>query len=180
MNKAAPSVPSISSSSSSSSSDYLSPLPAKRRAIAPGDVGLVFQHPEAQLFASTVFDDVAFGPRNLKMAKTHAQAEDLVREACAWVGLDFDRFAGRSPFTLSGGEARRTAIAGVLAMRPRFLLLDEPTAGLDAAGYRFVGRLVAQLLGEGVGIVIASHDVGFFSPLADACMVLDEGTATWR
>ena len=111
-------------------------------ALARGRVGLVFQRPEAQLFAETVVDDVAFGPRNL--GASLADSRVAARAALRAVGLDPAVFGQRSPFTLSGGEARRVAVAGVLAMRPAYLLLDEPTAGLDAhgiSGRTFVGGM---------------------------------------
>ena len=144
--------------------------------IVPGTVGLVFQNPESQLFAASVFDDIAFGPRNIGLAKTKEDAERIVREACAMVGLEYERFAQRSPFTLSGGEARRCALAGILAMSPQFLLLDEPTAGLDAQGHRFVAELICSLAGRGIGIVVVSHEVEFFAPLADCVVELSAGS----
>lgn len=92
-------------------------------------VGMVFQYPEYQLFADTVEKDVAFGPKNMKLPKEEIDAR--VRKAMDVVGLDYDQFASRSPFDLSGGEKRRAAIAGVIAMQPEILVLDEPVAGLD-------------------------------------------------
>jgi energy-coupling factor transport system ATP-binding protein len=129
--------------------------------------GLVFQQPESQLFAATVAEDILFGPRNLGLA-----TEGVVAYALSAVGLDPACFADRSPFTLSGGEMRRVAIATVLAMRPRFLLLDEPTAGLDARGRVFVHLLITQLCAEGTGIVVVSHDVEEFVPYAQAHFTL--------
>ena len=147
----------------------------KTSKIEPGTVGMVFQHPESQLFAHTVFDDIAFGPRNIGLVSTHDEAVRVVQEACALVGLDYERFSQRSPFTLSGGEARRVALAGILAMSPRFMLLDEPTAGLDAQGYRFVASLINSLADRGVGVVIVSHDVEFFASLASTVIELSGG-----
>ena len=92
-------------------------------------IGLVFQYPEYQLFEETVAKDVAFGPRNLGLGEE--EIEERVREAIELVGLDYEKFKDRSPFELSGGQKRRVAIAGVIAMRPEVLILDEPTAGLD-------------------------------------------------
>lgn len=92
-------------------------------------VGLVFQYPENQLFANTVYDDVAFGPRNMGLGAE--EVDRRVREGLALVGLSFDELAERSPFDLSGGQQRRVAFAGVLAMEPEVLVLDEPVAGLD-------------------------------------------------
>jgi len=143
--------------------------------IESGVVGMAFQHPESQLFAQTVFDDIAFGPRNIGIASSTEEATSIVKEVCEMVGLDYEAFAQRSPFTLSGGEARRCALAGILAMRPRFLLLDEPTAGLDAQGYYFVAELIQSLTAQDIGVVVVSHDLEFFSPLADAIIKLDKG-----
>lgn len=95
-------------------------------------VGLVFQYPEHQLFEETVYQDIAFGPRNLGLSAEEIDVR--VKEAMALVGLDFDSLKDRSPFELSGGQRRRVAIAGVIAMKPKILILDEPTAGLDPRG----------------------------------------------
>jgi energy-coupling factor transport system ATP-binding protein len=143
---------------------------------ARGAVGLVFQDPESQLFAETLLDDVAFGPRNLGMAGE--AAIDAAREALARVGLPAEEFAERSPFTLSGGEARRAAIAGVIAMRPRYLLLDEPTAGLDARGRRAVHGIVAAER-ERCGVVVVSHSAGEFLGEADRVLMLAGGRAAF-
>jgi len=137
-----------------------------------GGVGIVFQSPETQLFAETVLDDVAYGPRNQGLAPDAARHRAV--EALHSVGLDPDAFGPRSPFALSGGEARRAAIAGVLAMRPRYLLLDEPTAGLDASGRADV-RAVLSHLRDRSGVVIVTHDAEEFLPLADTALVLSEG-----
>ena len=133
-------------------------------------IGLVFQDPETQLFADTVLEDVSFGPRNL-------DSEDPVgdaRKAIERVGLDPDSFADRSPFTLSGGEARRVAIAGVLAMDPAYLLMDEPTAGLDAAGRDSVLDAVRSAR-EHAGIVVVTHDAEELLADADHVVILVEG-----
>lgn len=134
-------------------------------------VGLVFQNPESQLFAATVAEDILFGPKNLGLT-----TEGIVASTLQAVGLDHQAFADRSPFTLSGGETRRVAIATVLAMQPRFLLLDEPTAGLDARGRAFVHAIIATLLAEGVGVVVVSHDVDEFEPFVDTHLELAEPT----
>lgn len=137
----------------------------------PGEVGLVFQHPEGQLFAQTVEEDILFGPKNLGLLdKTAASSpnasETLVNNMLKAVGLEPARFAKRSPYSLSGGEARRVAIATTLALQTRFLLLDEPTAGLDARGKVFIYELLQQLLAAGSGIILATHDPSFFADLA--------------
>lgn len=107
------------------------------------EVGMVFQYPEYQLFADTVEKDVAFGPKNMKLEKD--EIDRRVRRAIEVVGLDYDAFAHRSPFDLSGGEKRRVAIAGVIAMEPKILVLDEPVAGLDPQGREEILALVKKL-----------------------------------
>lgn len=107
------------------------------------EVGMVFQYPEYQLFADTVEKDVAFGPKNMKLEKD--EIDRRVRRAIEVVGLDYDTFAHRSPFDLSGGEKRRVAIAGVIAMEPKILVLDEPVAGLDPQGREEILALVKKL-----------------------------------
>ncbi len=139
---------------------------------ARGRVGLVFQNPESQLFAETVLSDVGFGPRN--MGASDEDADRRAREALELVGLDPERFGPRSPFGLSGGEARRVAIAGVLAMRPEYLLLDEPTAGLDARGRDAVLAALGGIRST-VGVVVVSHDAEEFLGEADSVLVLSQG-----
>lgn len=146
-------------------------------ASARGAVGLCFQNAESQLFAETLAEDAAFGPRNL--GATPAAARAAAHDALAAVGLDPDAYGPRSPFTLSGGEARRAALAGVLAMRPRYLLLDEPTAGLDARGRRLVREAVRHAR-KGAGVALVTHDPGEFLGEADRVLVLDAGcTRFW-
>lgn len=142
------------------------------RSSARGAVGLVFQDAESQLFAETIAADVAFGPRNLGASAQAAAARS--REALASVGLDPDVYGGRSPFTLSGGEARRAAIAGVIAMTPRYLLLDEPTAGLDARGRAAVHEVVGGVRAN-AGVVVVSHSAEEFLGEADRVLVLGAG-----
>lgn len=134
----------------------LSAAPAARRDFRRL-VGLVHQAPEGQLFARTVDEDVAFGPRNLGLSDS--EVEVRVAWALDAVGLDRAVVGGRSPFSLSGGERRRVAIAGALALRPRYLLLDEPTAGLDPAARDRLLALVGRLAKEGMGVALVSHDV---------------------
>lgn len=143
---------------------------------AEGGVGLVFQAPETQLFAETVLDDVAFGPLNLGLAREEAYGR--ARESLVDVGLDPIEYAQRSPFALSGGEARRVALAGVLAMRPAYLLLDEPTAGLDASGRASV-LAVLERVAPFTGIAIVTHDAEEFLTGADDVLVLDGGAAAF-
>ncbi len=137
-------------------------------------VGLLFQFPEQQLFDETVALDVGFGPRNLGL--DGEQVRERVEEALELVGLPFARFAGRSPFSLSGGERRRAALAGVLAMRPRCLVLDEPTAGLDPRSAADLLNLLARLRREqGLSLVVISHRMEDLACLVDRLVVLAQG-----
>lgn len=141
---------------------------------ARASVGLVFQYPEHQLFASTVYDDVAFGPRN--MGEPEDKIPSIVREALELVDMDFDAVAQASPFELSGGQQRRVAFAGVLAMHPRTLILDEPAAGLDPEGRRELLALVNRLHADlGSTIVMISHDMDSLAALCDRILVLNTG-----
>ena len=142
------------------------------RATARGAVGLVFQDAESQLFAETLAADVAFGPRNLGVSADLVGSR--VDDALAMVGLPPSEYAERSPFTLSGGEARRAAIAGVLAMRPRYLLLDEPTSGLDARGRRAIRAAIAAARRDS-GVVVVSHSAEEFLGQADRVLLLAGG-----
>lgn len=135
-------------------------------------VGIAFQRPESQFFATSVEEDVSFGPRN--HGATKASAAEATTRALTEVGLDPAAFGERSPFTLSGGEARRAALAGVLAMRPRYLLLDEPSAGLDARGRAAVRDAVAGARAT-AGVVVVTHDPEEFLEQADSVLVLAEG-----
>ena len=146
----------------------------KQRMQARSRVGLVFQYPEYQLFEETVFKDVAFGPRNLGVSEQEIPTR--VEEALLLVGLAPDIFAEKSPFDLSGGEKRRAALAGIIAMRPRYLLLDEPMAGLDPRGRRSVIDLLQNLREKtGCAIVMVSHSMDDVSRYADRIAVLRKG-----
>ena len=136
-------------------------------------VGLVFQFPEYQLFEETVWEDVAYGPRNLGLTDDVVAAR--VDEALRAVGLDPGRFGTRSPFTLSGGEMRRTALAGVLAMHPQVLVLDEPTAALDPRGKGELLERIETLHRQGLTIVLVMHSMDEVARLADRIVVLHEG-----
>jgi energy-coupling factor transport system ATP-binding protein len=136
-------------------------------------VGLIFQFPEAQLFEETVYDDVAFGPRNLGISED--EVKDRVGRALEQVRIDPDVFASRVPFTLSGGEKRRVAIAGILAMHPRFLVLDEPTAGLDAEGIHQIEDILLRFQETGGTTILVSHDMDLVARLAERVVVLDCG-----
>jgi energy-coupling factor transport system ATP-binding protein len=137
-------------------------------------VGMLFQFPEMQLFEKTLFDDVAFGPRRLKLLS--AEIEVRVNTALESVGLAPDHYAKRSPFELSGGQRRRAALAGVLAMQPTVLILDEPTVGLDAeARTEFYTYLREASLERGITIILVSHDMAEVAALADNLLVLHQG-----
>jgi energy-coupling factor transport system ATP-binding protein len=137
-------------------------------------VGMLFQFAESQLFAGTVFEDVAFGPRRQRLDR--ATVRHRVHGALALVGLPPREFGKRSPFGLSGGQMRRVALAGVLAMQPRILILDEPTTGLDAdARAEFYAYLEAARKERGVTVVLVSHDMAEVAALADHVYVLSDG-----
>ena len=137
-------------------------------------VGMVFQYPEYQLFAETVLADVKFGLKNEKLAPDEENRRAAA--ALASVGLDPEKFAGKSPFDLSGGEKRRAALAGVLVMRPRFLILDEPMAGLDPAGRKeILGVLEALRKDTGCAIIMISHSMDDIARFATRILVMDKG-----
>ena len=136
------------------------------------EVGLVFQYPEYQLFEETVEKDVGFGPRNLGLDEETVKAR--VREAIAQVGLGED-ILEKSPFELSGGQKRRVAIAGVLAMKPGTLVLDEPVAGLDPAGREELLSLIQGIHKGGVTIVMVTHSMDDAARFCDRLIVLDHG-----
>lgn len=136
-------------------------------------VGMLFQFPEAQLFERTVYADVAFGPRRLRL--TRREVRTRVREALDLVGMPAEEYARRSPFELSGGQRRRVALAGVLAMRPAILVLDEPGVGLDAEGRAEFVEQIEALRGRGITIVLVSHDMAEVAALADRLFVLHQG-----
>jgi len=137
-------------------------------------VGLVFQYPEHQLFEETVFDDVAYGPRNLGLATPEIQ--DRVHDALRLVGVDPDAFGRRSPFSLSGGEMRRVAIAGVLAMQPEVLVLDEPAAGLDPQGKQeILGQIRTLHRERGLTVILITHSMDEAAQLVDRIVVMNSG-----
>lgn len=136
-------------------------------------VGLVFQFPEIQLFEETVFDDIAFGPRNLGFSSD--QVEERVKQAMQTVGLGFEQFGKRSPFHLSGGEKRRAAIAGVLAIEPQILILDEPTVGLDRVGTDLIEKVIIQYHHQGKMVILVSHDIDLVARLAPRIIIMEAG-----
>ena len=136
-------------------------------------VGLVFQYPEYQLFEETVFADIAFGPKNMGLKKE--EIEERVREAAGFVGVDESLFEA-SPLELSGGQKRRIAIAGVIAMRPGVLILDEPTAGLDPRGCRQIMDNICRYQKEsGATVIVVSHNMDDAARLAQRLIVFDHG-----
>ena len=137
-------------------------------------IGLVFQYPEYQLFEETVAKDIAFGPKNQGLSKE--EIDERVRYAMECVHLDYDRYSERSPFELSGGQMRRVAIAGVLAMKPSVLILDEPTAGLDPRGRDRILTMLEELHArENVTIIMVSHSMDDMARLATRLVVIAEG-----
>ena len=137
-------------------------------------VGLVFQYPEYQLFEETVYKDIAFGPENIGCTKD--EVDERVKWACDLVGLDFEYIKDKSPFELSGGQKRRVAIAGVLAMKPDCLVLDEPTAGLDPRGRdEILGEIRGLYEKHNMTIVLVSHSMEDVARLVDRIIVMDSG-----
>ena len=137
-------------------------------------VGVVFQYPEYQLFEETVYKDIAFGPNNLGLDE--AEIEKRVKESMNIVGLDFNNFKDRSPFELSGGQKRRVAIAGIIAMKPKVLILDEPTAGLDPRGKEDILNQI-KILHEkyNITIIISSHSMEDMAKLTEKIIVMYDG-----
>ncbi len=137
-------------------------------------VGLVFQYPEHQLFEETVFSDVAFGPKNLGLEP--GEVERRVKKALEMVRLDYETIKDRSPFALSGGQMRRVAIAGVLAMEPQILILDEPTAGLDPTGRDEILEEIAKMHSTlGITVILVSHNMEDVARYANRVVVMDQG-----
>ena len=138
-----------------------------------GKVGIVFQYPEHQLFEETVFTDVCFGPKNLGLSQEEIESRAI--EALKLVGMEESVYA-QSPFELSGGQKRRVAIAGVLSMKPKFLILDEPTAGLDPAGRKDILGLVSDLCkSQKMTIILVSHSMDDVAEYADRILVINDG-----
>ena len=136
-------------------------------------VGMVFQYPEYQLFADTVRDDVAFGPKNLGLKSD--EIDERVKNSITMVGLNYDEIKDRSPFELSGGQMRRVALAGIIAMKPEILVLDEPTAGLDPQGKENIMRLIKSLKETIKTVVIISHNMDEVAANCNKIAVMDDG-----
>lgn len=138
-----------------------------------GKVGIVFQYPEHQLFEETVFKDVCYGPKNMGLEKE--EIERRAKEALSLVGISEEVYT-QSPFELSGGQKRRVAIAGVLSMNPKIMILDEPTAGLDPAGRKEILGLVEKLCREQkMTIILVSHSMDDVAEYADRILVINDG-----
>ena len=136
-------------------------------------IGLVFQYPEHQLFEMTIFKDVCYGPKN--MGLNDADVEKAAKEALDLVGLD-ESFYDKSPFELSGGQKRRAAIAGILAMKPRVLVLDEPTAGVDPRGRNEIFDAINHMHHEtGITVILVSHSMEDVAKYADRIIVMNQG-----
>ncbi|HWR31417.1 MAG TPA: energy-coupling factor transporter ATPase [Negativicutes bacterium] len=137
-------------------------------------VGMVFQYPEHQLFEETIFDDVAFGPRNLGLEAD--EVAQRVESALERVGLPVSEYGSRSPFRLSGGQMRRVAIAGVIALQPEYLVLDEPSAGLDPRGRDEIFEQIMQLYhGTGMAVVLVTHNMEDVARMAKRLLVMNRG-----
>ncbi len=141
---------------------------------AKRSVGMVFQYPEHQLFEETVYADIAFGPRNLGIEES--EIDQRVKRAMDFVGLDYEKFANRTPFQLSGGQMRRVAIAGVIALEPRYLILDEPSAGLDPQGRdEIFGQIIKMYQATGITVVLVSHNMEDIARMANRLIVMNAG-----
>jgi energy-coupling factor transport system ATP-binding protein len=140
---------------------------------ARGKVGMVFQYPEHQLFAESIYEDIAFGPRN--QGKTPEEVDAAVRAAMDFVNLDFDEFASRSPFQLSGGQMRRVAIAGVVAMEPDYLIMDEPSAGLDPISRDSIFGQVTEIFKKRkMAVILITHSMEEAARYADRLLVMSD------
>ena len=143
------------------------------RKAVKSQVGLVFQYPEYQLFEETVYKDIAFGPKNMKLSEE--EIDQRVREAAGFTGVD-EELLDKSPLELSGGQKRRVAIAGVIAMRPGVLILDEPTAGLDPAGCRQIMENICSYREKtGATVIIVSHNMDDVARIAERIIVFSHG-----
>lgn len=136
-------------------------------------VGMVFQYPEHQLFAETIYEDIAFGPRN--QGKDEQEVDRAIRSAMEFVDLDFDTFAQRSPFQLSGGQMRRVAIAGVVAMEPDYLIMDEPSAGLDPISRDSIFQQLQKIFSKRkMGVLLITHSMEEAAQYASRLLVMSD------
>ncbi|MCK5848420.1 MAG: energy-coupling factor transporter ATPase [Caldisericia bacterium] len=142
-------------------------------------VGIVFQYPETQLFEETVKKELSFGPKNIGMSEE--EIDNAIRTSLKLVGLDFDKYAERSPFTLSGGEKRKVAIADMLAMKTDYLVLDEPTAGLDPiARKELLENIKSIKKNQGISVIVVSHDMEEIAYLSEYIYVMNESKIVLR
>ena len=141
---------------------------------AKNKVGIVFQYPEQQLFEETVYKDVTFGPKNLGM--TEEKLENIAKQSLEFVSLDYEKYKNRSPFQLSGGQMRKVAIAGVIALKPKYLILDEPAAGLDPVGRDDLFEKISKLYQKtGMTVILISHNMDDVARLAQRLIVMNNG-----
>jgi len=136
-------------------------------------IGVVFQFPESQLFEETVYDDLAFGPKNYGLSKE--EINHRMKQIIKLVGLDFEKLKYKSPFKLSEGEKRRIAIASIMIMNPDVLIMDEPTACLDATGIKLIERLLIDFYKQGKTVVLVSHNIDFVLKICKRIIILQEG-----
>lgn len=141
---------------------------------AKNKVGIVFQYPEQQLFEETVYKDVTFGPKNMGM--TEEKLENIAKQSLEFVSLDYEKYKNRSPFQLSGGQMRKVAIAGVIALKPKYLILDEPAAGLDPVGRDDLFEKISKLYQKtGMTVILISHNMDDVARLAQRLIVMNNG-----
>ena len=141
---------------------------------AKNKVGIVFQYPEQQLFEETVYKDVTFGPKNMGMPEE--KLENIAKQSLEFVSLDYEKYKNRSPFQLSGGQMRKVAIAGVIALKPKYLILDEPAAGLDPVGRDDLFEKISNLYQEtGMTVILISHNMDDVARLAQRLIVMNNG-----
>ena len=145
----------------------------KKTLHARRSVGMVFQYPEQQLFEESIFADIAFGPRNFGCSED--EVKQRVKEAMDFVELDYEEYKDKSPFLLSGGQMRRVAIAGIIALKPKYLVLDEPTAGMDTTTRQRFWEIINDLKKSGVTILYSSHYIEEVEHTADRILVLHQG-----
>lgn len=142
--------------------------------LAKNNIGIVFQYPEQQLFEETIYKDISFGPKNMGLTKE--EIESRVKMAMDFVSLDFEKYKNRSPFQLSGGQMRKVAIAGVIALQPEYLILDEPTAGLDPVARDDLFEKISNLYNEtGITVILVSHNMDDVARLANRLIVMNNG-----
>ena len=141
---------------------------------AKNKVGIVFQYPEQQLFEETVYKDVTFGPKNMGMPED--KLENIAKQSLEFVSLDYEKYKNRSPFQLSGGQMRKVAIAGVIALKPQYLILDEPAAGLDPVGRDDLFEKISKLYQKtGMTVILISHNMDDVARLAQRLIVMNNG-----